>query len=182
MQSPRDARMTLGGAPAVVRSRTTGELSGEALGMRVQALLQRVQDVERALTAQEWWLLGRSLPEARLLAEVSSLLAVARGELDLFMAQFFGRPMPVQDTDNSLSPLATELKARMPFDVLAARRAEVLGLLRFSAATLPAMRQYAEVLRTHAAQLGLTASAVDALGIVADRLGEAVEALQQPPE
>ena len=54
-------------------------------------LLHRIVEIEQGLAVQEWWLLGRALPEARLMTEIISLLAVARGELFQFLADFFGR-------------------------------------------------------------------------------------------
>jgi len=53
-----------------------------ALTGQCASLLQRLIAVERALGVREWWLLGRDVPEARQVAEVASLLAVARGELE----------------------------------------------------------------------------------------------------
>ncbi|HEX8727828.1 MAG TPA: hypothetical protein VF739_04355, partial [Ktedonobacterales bacterium] len=60
------------GAP----SEAVDELAG-----RSEMLLHRIVEIEQGLAVQEWWLLGRALPEARLLTEIISLLAVARGEL-----------------------------------------------------------------------------------------------------
>src|SRR5262249_14567785 len=65
---------------------------------RADILCRRLIEVELALSEEEWWLFGRILPEARLLAEVTSLLAVARGELENTLAQHFGRPITRNDS------------------------------------------------------------------------------------
>ena len=63
-------------------------------------LLHRIVEIEQGLAIQEWWL-GRALPEARLLSEITSLLAVARGELFQFLADFFGRaPLGFDPAEN----------------------------------------------------------------------------------
>jgi hypothetical protein len=60
------------------------------LGVRAEALYRRLAEIEATLGVREWWLLGRALPEARLLAEIASLLAVARAELETALTQVFG--------------------------------------------------------------------------------------------
>ena len=40
-------------------------------------LFTRLADMARMATTQVWWMFGRVLPEARRLAELSSLLAAA---------------------------------------------------------------------------------------------------------
>ncbi len=153
---------------------------GDALGFRAQMLLQRIVELDQAVTAEEWWLLGRVLPEARLLAEISSLLAVARGELEYFLSQFFGQPIQRADTDAGISTLSSA--GALPDAATArAHREQALHLLRVTASSLPTMRQYATMLKASAERLGLAMAAIDALNVVADRLGEAYEALRQPP-
>lgn len=154
-----------------------------ALGSRAEALLRRLRDIERALAVQEWWLLGRVLPEARVLAEVSSLLAVARGELESALSNYFGIAIePSGQTDQ----FAT-VEGFAPGDTndaawVAASHDQALGLLRMVAAALAPMLQYAQMLHTYAAHLGLQPGAVDAFSIVHERLLELDEALRQPPE
>jgi hypothetical protein len=69
----------------------------EALSARAEALWRRICEIESALAAREWWLLGRVVPEARLVAEISSLLAVARGEMETTLIQGFGLSIPRSD-------------------------------------------------------------------------------------
>ena len=44
---------------------------------------------------------------------------------------------------------------------------------------LPSMRSFAEQLRANAGDAGMPATALGALGIVQDRLGEAIETLRE---
>ena len=154
---------------------------GDVLASRSTMLLQRITDIERAIAVQEWWLLGHIVPEARLLAEVASLLAVARGELEHFLARFFGRPMPPSDAELTLPSAGPLPDANEHPEWVVASRDQAIDLLRMSAASLPSMRQFSQALRAHAERLGLPMAAVDALSVVSDRLGEAYEALQEPP-
>ena len=55
-----------GGLPGGDPSQATQAIG--MLGERAEALCKRLTDVEQALAVQEWWLLGRVLAEARLLA------------------------------------------------------------------------------------------------------------------
>lgn len=153
-----------------------------ALGGRAETLLRRLRDMERALAVQEWWLLGRVLPEARVLAEVCSLLAVARGELESALANYFN--LDIEQAGQTDQFAAVEGAPGDTDDAawVAACRDQALGLLRMVAATLIPMLQYAQMLHTYAEHLGLHSGAVDAFGIVHDRLTELDEALRQPPE
>jgi hypothetical protein len=60
-----------------------------------------------------------------------------------------------------------------------ARRDEANGLARMLGHTLPGMRTFAEQLRANAAEAGMPSSALGALGIVQDRLREAIETLHE---
>lgn len=193
------ARMNAGGeTPPAEQASANGEMRGglstppaatssadpsEALGGRAETLFRRVRDMEKALAVQEWWLLGRVLPEARVLSEVSSLLAVARGELESALSHYFKIEVErAGQTDHF-----TVVEGAVPGDTndaawVAASRDQALGLLRMVAAVLAPMLQYAQMLRTYAEHLGLPSGAVDAFGIVQDRLSEIDEALRQPPE
>lgn len=156
---------------------------GAVLGGRAEALLRRVRDIEKALAVQEWWLLGRVLPEARVLAEVGSLLAVARGELESALSHYF----EIETGQAGQTDQFAAVEAAAPGDTtdaawVAASRDQALGLLRMVASALAPMLQYAQMLRTYAEHLGLPSGAVDAFGIVQDRLAEIDEALRQPPE
>ena len=152
----------------------------EELGSRAEALWRRVVDIERALSVQEWWLLGRALPEALLLSEIASLLAVARGELESALSQGFDRSLPFTGQNDALSGAQETPQPNDP-TWLAASRDQAIGLLRMVATALPPMQQYASMLGTYSARAGLASTIVDSFGIVTDRLTEIGEALRQPP-
>ena len=143
------------------------------------SLLQRIVAIERALATREWWLLGRAVPESGQVAEIASLLAVARGELEHALAQHFDWRLPWTDGDE---PEDADDFAASPRDStndpawLRARQDEANGLLRMLGQNLPAMQSFAEQLCVNAAGAGMPVTALDALGIVQDRLGEAIEA------
>jgi hypothetical protein len=142
-------------------------------------LLHRIVEIEQGLAVQEWWLLGRALPEARLLTEIISLLAVARGELFQFLADFFGRaPLGFDPAEN---PAGSEEPRPDDPMWMNERHQQTLYLLRNVATSLPPMIQYARMLRANAERLNLAVTALDGLSIVAGRLEEAYELLQQPP-
>ena len=151
------------------------------LGGRTEALWRRMSELERALAAQEWWLYGRVLPEARLLSEIGSLLAVARAELETALTQVFGRPAPPAGVDDQPGPTADPAVLERDPAWITATRDQAIGLLRMIAGTLPPMLQYAQMLRQYSERYDLPAAAVDAFSIVGDRLGEVDEALRQPP-
>jgi hypothetical protein len=151
------------------------------LGGRAEALWRRVSELERGLAVQEWWLFGRALPEARLLSEIGSLLAVARAELETALTQVFGRQVPSVDMNDQVAPIVDpETFGRDPAWI-AATRDQAIGLLRMIAGALPPMLQYAQMLRQYGERYGLPSAAVDAFSIVGDRLSEVDEALRQPP-
>ncbi|HEX6817822.1 MAG TPA: hypothetical protein VF120_05560 [Ktedonobacterales bacterium] len=152
----------------------------EDLGPRVAALAERIVEMERALGVREWWLLGRTLPEAQALSEIVSLLAVARGELVQVLADVFARPLPPIENDFVTSEQG-ESRLDNP-EWVQARLGEARHLLDHTATVLPALLQYAQVLRSHAERLSLPSNTRDAFGIVTDRLVEACELLQHPPE
>lgn len=148
---------------------------------RAETLLKRLREVEEALTDQEWWLMGRAMAEARVLAEMTSLLSVARGELETFLSEMGARRQEPEDT--------TRRKQQDDiFDLMgdplwmSGSREKAIALLRMCAAQIQPMRQYAYVLQVNAERLGLPAVALDPLGITTERLGEAEELLRQPPQ
>lgn len=152
------------------------------LADRAEALWRRLKDIERALAVQEWWMLGRALPEARLLAEISSLFAVASGELENALTQSFQRPLQRYElTDPHTAAYADPAGATNDPAWLAASRDQALGLLRMVAPMLAPMRQYAEMLTVYGERLGLPPAVIDAFGIVSSRLIEVDEAIRQPP-
>ena len=163
-------------------SRMQADAQARELGMRAEALYRRLVEVEAALGVQEWWLLGRALPEARLLAEIASLFAVARAELETALMQAFGatitraEPAEAPEDDAADEALATQDPAW-----LGERRDQAIGLLRMVALSLPNLLQYARMLHQYAEHYALPAEVTGAFGIVADRLAEVGESLREPP-
>lgn len=153
------------------------------LANRAETLCHRLMDIEQALAAQEWWLLGRALPEARLLAEIASLLAVARGELENILGQYFNRPtMRAEQTEQAQGARGPSTEELNDPAWVGANREQAVYLLRVVASALPPMMQYSLLLHTNAEKLGMPSAGVDAFGIVADRLSDAYEALREPPQ
>jgi hypothetical protein len=151
-----------------------GQDPGIAVGAQADLLLRRLQELERELTTQEWWLLGRVLPEARTLAEVTSLLAVARAEIDGFLSQYCGRaPVGAPPADDTVDEAP---KSDDPTH-LAQQRQAAAQLLQMLAAALSPTLNFARQLRPFAERNGMPEAATDTLGIVADRIAEAQEAL-----
>lgn len=166
-----------GGAPSqsngtVASPQVIAEISG-----RAEALLARLREVEEALTDQEWWLMGRVMPEARMLAEMTSLLAVARGEIETFLTETRGAapaaPAERKQQDDVFDLMNDPLW-------MSGSREKAIALLRMCAANIPPMRQYAVALQVNAERMRLPALALDPLGIAAERLTEAEELLRQP--
>lgn len=159
---------------------STGQTITRELATRAQTLLQRLSEVEEALTDQEWWLMGRAIPEARPLAELTSLLAVARGELETFLAETAGWPRPQQqgrtrkEEDDIFELMSDPMW-------MSGSREKAIALLRMCTLQLPAMARYARALQANAERFRLPAAALDPLGIAAERLVEAEEMLRQPP-
>jgi hypothetical protein len=156
-----------------------------ALLAQYVSLLQRIIAVERALSVQEWWLLGRAIPQAGQVAEVASLLAVARGELEQALDEQFDWRMPVIGTDASeqegdLEVTSPDLTSDPTWTE--ARQEEANRLLRMLGQNLPSMLSFAEQLRANAGDAGMPAAALGAMGIVQDRLGEAIETVRQAEE
>lgn len=170
--------MKSGQMPAAGQS-GVGQAAADELGSRADALWRRLLDIERALAVQEWWMLGRELPEARLLSEVSSLLAVARGELENVLSQAFGR-FATSGQSDVYPTVAPEQPHPDDPAWLAASKDQAIGLLRMVAGALQPMLQYAQMLRTYGERIGLASAAVDAFGIVVSRLSEVDEAMRQP--
>lgn len=159
---------------------TPAQAAVRELADRAETLLARLREVEGALTDQEWWLMGRAMAEARVLAEMTSLLAVARGELETFLSVVGYRQTEPEDTSQ-------RKEQDDIFDLMSdpmwmsGSREKAIALLRMCAAQVTPMRQYALVLQTNAERMGLSAVALDPLGITTERLTEAEELLRQPP-
>ena len=143
------------------------------VGAQGDLLLQRLLELERRVALQEWWMLGRSLPEAQALAEVASLLAVARAELDQILVQYCGRA----PTDGPSAPEGSAAAAATPTQ----QRLLAAQLLQMLVVALPPTTTFAQQLAPYAQRCGMPPAAVETLGIVADRLVEAQEALHTPP-
>ena len=193
--SPGSATQTTGQQPQQPQQQPSGQLTPRGsvpglttpaqvaireLAARAQTLFTRLTEVEDALTDQEWWLMGRAMPEARVLAEMTSLLSVARGELENFISEATGAPREAET--------ATQRKEQDDvFDLMddpmwmSGSREKASALLRMCATQIQPMRQYAIVLQTNAERMHLPPVALDPLGIAAERLGEAEELLRQPP-
>ncbi len=160
---------------------TPAQAAINELVARAETLLKRLSEVEEALTDQEWWLMGRAMAEARVLAEMTSLLSVARGELETFLNEMGARRQEPEDA-------ARRKQQDDIFDLMndplwmSGSREKAIALLRMCAAQIQPMRQYAYVLQVNAERLGLPAVALDPLGIAAERLAEAEELLRQPPQ
>jgi len=153
-----------------------------ALLAQYVSLHQRIIAVERALNVQEWWLLGRAIPEAGQVAEVASLLAVARGELEQALDEQFDWRMSAMGTNASeqegeLEVVSPDLTSDPAWTE--ARREEANRLLRMLRQNMPSMQSFAEQLRANAGDAGMPAAALGALGIAHDRLGEAIETLRE---
>ena len=158
---------------------TPVQAATQEIAKRADTLLRRVREVEDALTDQEWWLMGRVMPEARVLAEMTSLLSVARGELETFLTEVGVRREESDDAgrrkeQDDIFDLMTDPMW------MSGSREKAIALLRMCAAQIQPMRQYAAVLQANAEKLRLPAVAVDPLSIAAERLGEAEELLRQP--
>lgn len=164
------------------RARMGSDAQARELGMRAEALYHRLVEIEAALGVREWWLLGRALPEARLLSEIASLLAVARAELETALIQVFGAAIVRMETAEPQDNGEAETQAARDPAWLAQYRDQALGLLRMVALSLPNLLQYAQLLRQYSEQYDLPSAATDAFGIVADRLGEVGESLREPPQ
>jgi hypothetical protein len=159
---------------------TPAQAAVQELTARAATLLKRLREVEDALTDQEWWLMGRVMAEARVLAEMTSLLSVARGELETFLAGVGGQR-------NDAESAARRKEQDDVFDLMgdpmwmSGSREKAIALLRMCAAQIQPMRQYANVLQANAEKLRLPAVAIDPLSIASERLAEAEELLRQPP-
>jgi hypothetical protein len=111
----------------------------------LSVLFGRLADMERLATTQEWWMYGRVLPEARRIAEISSLLAAARAELGQLL-DTLGYP---QATHLS-HPGTSELRFAQSFagdeGWALAHREEAISVLRLASMAVP-------VLLTHVARV-----------------------------
>jgi hypothetical protein len=159
---------------------TPVQASVHELATRAETLLNRLCEVEDALTDQEWWLMGRVMAEARVLAELTSLLSVARGELETFLSEVGAQR---SDAESEAQRKEQDDVFNLMTDPMwmSGSREKAIALLRMCALQIQPMRQYAAVLQANAEKLRLPAVAIDPLSIAAERLTEAEELLRQPP-
>jgi hypothetical protein len=150
-----------------------------AVAPQADLLMRRLLNLEQRLEAEEWWLLGRAFAEARVLAEVASLLSVARAELDQMLVQFCGRQPTVLPANDTGDDPANELPDSSGDPArLTRQRAEGLQVLQVLAVALPPTTMFARQLGPFAERSGMPPAAVEVLGIVADRVLDAQEAVQ----
>lgn len=166
-----------------MNQQAAGQTPGAVVGAQGDILMRRLLDLELLLGVNEWWLLGSKIPAAKLLAEVASLLAVSRAELDQCLVEYCARPpaeLPVaEDADDAdESGDAPDLNDSAE---LAVRTEQATQMLRTMSEALPPTAHFARQLHGFAAHAGLNAVGVDALGIVADRLDEARETVMAAP-
>lgn len=150
----------------------------QELGARADTLLRRLRDVEEAMTDQEWWLMGNVFPEAQRLAEITSLLSVARGELEAFVTETCGMPVAPPDERKRANDDMFALMSDPMW--MSGSREKAVALLRMCVAQTPPMRQYASTLLTNAERMRAPSTAMDPLGIAAERLTEVEDILRQP--
>lgn len=148
------------------------------LGARAETLLRRLRDIEEALTDQEWWLMGNVFPEARRLSEVTSLLSVARGEIETFMVEACGMQVAQPEERKRAEDDVFTLMGDPMW--MSGSREKAMALLRMLVAQVPPMRQYAIALQANAERLRVPSNALDPLGITAERLTEIEDILRQP--
>jgi hypothetical protein len=134
--------------------------------------------VEEALTDQEWWLMGNAFPEAQRLAEITSLLSVARGELETFLSDVSGAPVSKPEERKRADEDVFSLMGDPMW--MSGSREKAVALLRMCVAQVPPMRQYAAALLANAERMRAPSTAMDPLGITAERLTEIEEILRQP--
>lgn len=157
-----------------MNQQAAGQTPGALVGAQGDILMRRLLDLELLLGVNEWWLLGRKIPAAKVLAEAVSLLAVARAELDQCLVEYCGRS-PVELPSSEESSDAEDDPDLSDAGELAVRTEQATQMLRTMGEALPPTTHFAQQLHAFAGRAGLNAAAVDSLGIVADRLDEARE-------
>ena len=159
---------------------STPQAPGAQVGAQGDILMRRLLDLELLLGVNEWWLLGTKIPAAKALAEVVSLLTVARAELDSCMTQYCDRARaePPATDENAGDDDDPNL---MDLDELAVRTEQATQMLRTMGEALPPTAHFARQLYGFAGRVGLHPAGVDVLGIVADRLDEARETVASAP-
>jgi hypothetical protein len=131
----------------------------------MNVLFSRLVDLERATNTQEWWMFGRILPEATQLAELASLVTVARAELGQ-MLSLFGFPQIVNIEHLGTSELQFAQSFSSDEGWALAHRDEALSALRLAAFLVPSISNHVYRIRH---QLGVAAG-YDGIGRVLERL------------
>lgn len=163
-----------------MNQQAAGQTPGAVVGAQGDILMRRLLDLELLLGVNEWWLLGRTIPAAKLLAEVASLLAVARAELDQCLVECCERA-PAEPFTNEEAGGAVDAPDLSDAAELAVREEQATQMLRTMGEALPPTAHFARQLHAFAGRAGLNSAGVDALGIVADRLDEAHETVMTAP-
>lgn len=104
----------------------------------LSVLFNRLIELERLATTQEWWLFGRVLPEARRIAELTSLIAAARADL-AGLLRTLGYPQPTTLDHPGTSELAFQQGFATDTGWALAHRDEAVSILRLAAMAMPVL-------------------------------------------
>ena len=137
----------------------------------LSVLFGRLADVERLATTQEWWMYGRVLPEARRIAEMTSLLAAARAELGQLL-DALGYPHPT----HLAAPGTSELRFAQSFagdeGWAMAHREEAISVLRLASQAVPVLLSHAARIAYQLGDSSVSVRVRHVLGRLAERLAE----------
>lgn len=135
-------------------------------------LFTRLADMERMATTQEWWMFGRVLPEARRLAELSSLLAAARAELAQLLSTL-GYPPAMRMTRPGTSELQFAQSFASDEGWGLAHREGAISVLRLAALAVPILLAQIARCRYQMSEAGPPDYVRAVLERLSGRLGEA---------
>ncbi len=102
------------------------------------SVFRQLSDLERHATTQEWWMYGRTLPEARRIAEITSLLAAARADLGRLL-DTLGHPQSVSISGPGTSELHFAQSFAGDRGWALAHRDEAVSILRLTAQAVPSI-------------------------------------------
>jgi hypothetical protein len=167
-----------GSSDSGASSQMPGVGAAQTLATQVQTLVEHVVEAERALSAREWWLLGRAIPEAHVLSELASLLSVARAELEGLL----GQVAPSAPTGEADEATVSDDEQHLLNDPgwVQARCDEAVALLGQAATNLPALLEYTQQLLLLAEHAPSSSALLEGLEIARDRLTDACEAIGPP--
>lgn len=111
-------------------------LATSTVTSELHSVFKDVLDLERLATAQQWWMYGRLLPEAGSLAEIASLLAAARVDLEQLLA-VLGRPPVAHMTHPGTSELFFAQSFAGDQGWASAHREEAISVLQLTAQAVP---------------------------------------------